>query len=389
LHIVIGEQVPKSIAIRRTEASALLTALPMRIFYYIFIVPLWILNSSVSLVLRILRIRKVKGRELHSEGEVRMILEQSQESGMISFRRLLLIENVLELGDLKVRNAMRVRKLVQCLNGSSSTDENEKVIGKYRYSRYPFMPSADADRPSGFIHVKDLFLSGLTGENRTDMAKFVHPPYVVHEDDPLEQLLAVMQRKALHMAMVEDKAGQWTGIITMEDVMEEVLGIIEEEYPTEEIVYLSDHLAASGIFLDVRGSTVMECVKSVLDQLPKDQLPLPEPILLASISERERIISSYVGKSIALPHARFESLQKPVVLFARLGSPIPSPVKNENIEVLFILLTPFSYPRIHQILLSRIAGMLDSDFFEERLHTAGTTQEIYEAVKVAEQTILD
>jgi CBS domain containing-hemolysin-like protein len=113
LHIVLGELVPKSVAIRSTEKSALLTAWPMVIFRYIFIAPIWLLNATVNGILRVFRLPPVTGHGAHSEEEIRIILDQSQSSGMLSFRRLLHMENVLDMGTLTVRNAMRARRLVR------------------------------------------------------------------------------------------------------------------------------------------------------------------------------------------------------------------------------------------------------------------------------------
>ena len=100
LHIVLGELVPKSVAIRSTEKAALFTALPLVIFRYIFIAPIWLLNGTVNGILRLFRLPPVTGHGSHSEEEIRIILDQSQSSGMLSFRRLLHIENVLDMGTL-------------------------------------------------------------------------------------------------------------------------------------------------------------------------------------------------------------------------------------------------------------------------------------------------
>ena len=109
---------------------------------------------------------------------------------------------------------------------------------------------------------------------------------------------------------------------------------------------------------------------------------------MLSVAEREKIISSYVGRNIAIPHARLKSLARPIVIVARLKKPIPSPVQNETINLLFLLLTPADTPRIHQVFLSHIAQMLDSDFLSERLVNAKTSSELLEALKTAEQAAL-
>ena len=174
----------------------------------------------------------------------------------------------------------------------------------------------------------------------------------------------------------------------MEDVLEEIVGTIEEEFPVEPPVYLCDRLAQEHILLDVEGNNIMDAVWHAFERIPAADLPLSKEAILPSIAEREKLVSSYVGRRIAIPHARLANLARTLVIVARLREPIPAPVSGEDIHVLFILLTPANMPRIHQILLSHIAGMLESGFLEERLHQSTTPAEIFEAIRTAEQTAL-
>jgi len=219
LHIVLGELVPKSVAIRRTENSALFTALPLVVFRYIFIAPIWLLNSTVNGILRIFRLPPVTGHGIHSEEEIRIILDQSQSSGMLSFRRLLHIENVLDMGTLTVRNAMRARRLVRCLSLGAPRLENDSVVAEYRFSRYPLLGD-DPEKPLGFVHIKDLYLAEHAGKDSSELRTFLRPCLHFKEQDALEQRLSEMQRKACHMAFVFAEDGRWTGIITLEDAVE-------------------------------------------------------------------------------------------------------------------------------------------------------------------------
>ncbi len=388
LHIVIGEQVPKSIAIRRADAAALLVAYPLRVCHYIFLLPLWVLNGSVNLSLRLLRQPPPAKHEYHSEDEIRIILDRSQSSGLLSFRRLLYVENVLDFGALKVQNAMRPRSAVRCLNAAATREENDRLIGETRHSRYPLLDPAAPDKPLGYIHVKELYLAEHDGKDAADLRTLARPCLAAREEDPLEPLLSEMQRKGNHMAIVHDTAGEWTGIVTMEDVLEEIVGTIEEEFPVEPPVYLCDRLAQEHILLDVEGNNIMDAVWHAFERIPAADLPLSKEAILPSIAEREKLVSSYVGRRIAIPHARLANLARTLVIVARLREPIPAPVSGEDIHVLFILLTPANMPRIHQILLSHIAGMLESGFLEERLHQSTTPAEIFEAIRTAEQTAL-
>ncbi len=387
LHIVIGELVPKSVAIRSTEKSALRTAYPMVVFRYVFILPILLLNTTVNAILRIFRLPPVSDQAAHSEEEIRIILDQSQSSGMLSFRRLLHIENVLDMGSLTVRNAMRGRRLVRCLSLASTREQNESVIAECRFSRYPLLGD-DPEKPLGYVHVKDLLLAVQAGKSTDSLSSFVRPCPSFREQDPLEQRLSEMQRKAAHMALVFGEDGRWTGIITLEDAIEEVIGTVEEEYPTEPTDHLADLLTLEHTLLDVEGTSIQGATRNALQRISVQDLPVSRDAIMLSIVDRERLGSSYVGKRLAIPHARLSRLVQPMVIVARLKKPIASPVPGEDINLLFILLTPADTPRIHQILLSHIAGIFESDFLEGRLEDATTPSELHNAIVTAEQVVL-
>lgn len=387
LHIVIGEQVPKLVAIRKTEKTALLISYPLQMFYYIFLLPLWFLNSSVNAILWILRIPAPKGHEEHSEDEIRLILGQSLSSGMMSFRRLLYIENVLDMGTLTIFNAMRIREKICILNTGMAREEIDVVVAKYRYSRYPLIGD-DPEKPLGFVHIKDFYLAERSGKPVDNLLKFVRPCLKVSQNGALEQTLSEMQKKGNHMGFVYDSVGNWTGIVTLEDLIEEVVGTIEEEYPIEQPVRLTSVLTPANVLLDVEGSTIIIATRNALSRLDAALLPLPVDEVMRYITERERSGSSYVGRRLAIPHARLKSISSPTIVVARLKKPIqaPTPSSEEKINYLFILLTPSSAPRLHQIILAHIAAIFESDFLDERMDVAKTPQELFNAIGTVEQT---
>jgi CBS domain containing-hemolysin-like protein/mannitol/fructose-specific phosphotransferase system IIA component len=387
LQIMLGELLPKSVAIRRTERVALLTAYPLMAFRYLFLPPIWLLNSTVNVILRLIRFPLVTGPGVHTQDEIRVILNHSQSSGMLSFRQLLHIENVLDMGVLTVKNAMRVRRHVRCLSENMNKEEIIKTICENRFSRYPLFGD-DPDKPKGYVHIKDLFLAERAGKPTDDLGAFTRPCLPAHEEDALEHLLSEMQRKACHMALVFNKNGVWTGMITLEDAVEEVIGTIEEEYPTEPAVRLSDLLSSQNTFLDVEGDSILSVAKNALLRISPDALPLSREAIMLSVVEREKLANSYIGRGLAIPHARLKNLDRPMVIVARLKSPIPAPVMGEEINLVFLLLTPADLPRIHQILLSHIAGIFESEFLEGRLEAAVSPIELYNTICTAEQVVL-
>jgi CBS domain containing-hemolysin-like protein/mannitol/fructose-specific phosphotransferase system IIA component (Ntr-type) len=387
LHIVLGEQVPKSMAIRRTDKAALYTVYPLLVCYYLFFVPLWVLNISVNAILFILRIPPIKGHTLHSEDEVRIILDRSQSSGMMSFRRLLYIENVLDMGELTIRNAMQPREKTRFFGDSASGPEIDACIAKYRYSRYPVV-GTDAESPLGYIHVKDLYLAEKSGKRAGDIKPFIRPALMVDEGKLLEEVLSEMQRKGIHLGFVFNENKRWIGIVTLEDILEEVVGTIEEEFPVEASVALTSSLSSpTHIVLDVEGESIISATRNALARLAPGVLPLPLDEIMPHIAQRERAASSYVGKRLAIPHARLKSISRPVVIAARVKTPIAAAglSSSEMVRFLFIVLTPADAPRVHQIILARIAGLFESGFFETRMEDATTPQELFDAIAAVEQ----
>jgi mannitol/fructose-specific phosphotransferase system IIA component (Ntr-type) len=306
---------------------------------------------------------------------------------LLSFRQLLHIENVLDMGALTVRNAMRVRRNTRFLSTLMTREDVDRIVAENRFSRYPLLGS-DPEKPLGFVHIKDLYLAEHSGKQTGDLAAFTHACLPTHEDDALENLLSEMQRKACHMALVYDKKDAWTGIITLEDALEEVIGTIEEEYPTETPIRLSDLLSPLHTLLDVDGDNILSVARNALARIDPKQLPLPREAIMLSVAERERLGSSYVGRGLAIPHARLKSLATPMVIVARLKHAIPAPAKGEEIDLMFLLLTPADTPRIHQILLSHIAGIFESDFLEGHLDAAVSPKELYNTICTAEQVVL-
>ena len=141
----------------------------------------------------------------------------------------------------------------------------------------------------GYVHVKDLFLADRAGKQIEDLVPYIRPCPSFKEQDPLEQRLSEMQRKAAHMALVFAEDGKWTGILTLEDAIEEVIGTIEEEFPTEPTVRLADLLTVEHTLLDVEGSTVLSAARNALQRIQGVDLPVSRDAIMLSVTDRERL----------------------------------------------------------------------------------------------------
>jgi CBS domain containing-hemolysin-like protein len=383
LHVVVGEQVPKMLAIHRPESAALWIARPLQIFRGLLWLPLKVLSAATRVCLRPLGIRGESKEVDHSEEELRIILAKSQTAGVMSFRRLLLLENIFDLSELKVRDAMRIRDAAKTLRLSAPWEENLKIVRDSKLSRFPVVD--DAGAPVGVVHVKDIFYGG--GE-APDLRRLARPFVTAFEDAPLEALLGELQKSRVHLAVVKSMEGKWTGVITLEDIVEEITGTIEDEFETEPQIHLSDALSAGRVVLDVEADSLAEAVGQAFGRIDQGDLPLPKEKIVPAVLDRERAMSTYLGNGLAVPHARLEGLEKPAIVFARSTPGIPVKGREDKAHLLFILLTPSGQPRIQVRLLARVAAIIGSEYVGERLRRADSRTAVVEAVRAAEQVTL-
>ena len=386
-HILLGELVPKSIAIRIADRSAIWSAKPLRFFHRLFFPALWLLTLLSNRILRLFGLGTSTSGEHHSEEELRIILDQSQERGMMSFRRLLFMENVFDLGALTVRDAMRQRAQVRTLDVRLPWAENLRVIQTSHFTRYPLI-TTDPARPTGFVHVKDLVIRGDC--TAPDLQALARPLLATTETIHLETLFAEMQRRRIHVALVTDSQEQWTGFVTLEDVMEELVGTIRDEFEDEELVRLADAVTIDRVHFDVEADSPVAAVRVALERMRPDALPLPADQIIQAIEIRERLVGTYLGQGIGMPHARLTGLNKPFVMILRSNGGVSCDGTTEKGHLLFVLLTPAGQPRVHQRLQSIIATLLhESEVVKERLLTATSSEEVLEVVRTGEQAVLD
>ncbi len=386
-HILLGEQVPKSIAIRIADRLALAAVTPLRFFHALFFPALWLMKTVALFILRLIGIPRSADEAQHSESELRIILDHFQERGMLSFRRLLFMENVFDLGGLVVSDAMRPRERVICLQAWQPWSETLPTIRAARFTRYPLVDE-DPERPLGFVHLKDILIR--EHDTPLNLKKLVRPLLKTTETTQLEALLVDMQRRRIHMALVKNREGRWTGLITLEDIIEEIIGTIRDEFEDEEAVRLTDALTIDRIHLGIEADSPVAAVLAALTHTPLDSIPLPLDQIVRAVADRERLVGTYLGHGIGMPHARINGLVKPFLMIIRSELGISCKGTTEKARLLFVLLTPAGQPRIHQRLQSLIATLLnESRYVQERLHTADSPAEVLEVIRTGEQASLD
>ena len=234
LHIVVGEQAPKSFAIRQPLATGLWVAYPMRVFYFLAFPFIWLLNESSLGLLRILGLQPATEHEgASSEEELSVLVATAQKHfGASSFSRAL-VQNALELRHRVARDVMRPRQEITMLDTEATIVECLELAEKTRYSRFPISEGGNLDRTLGVVHIKELFALRHTVRTGADLLPAARKLIYVPETARLEKLLQLLLERKLHLAIVVDEYGGTVGLVTLENIIEELVGQIQDEFDQE------------------------------------------------------------------------------------------------------------------------------------------------------------
>ena len=232
LHIVLGEQAPKILAIRKALATSIVISPPLRLFYLLFRPAIWFLNASSNWVLKhLFRIEPIaEGEVSHSEEELRLILDQSEKSDEVSSLGRDLLMNALDLRRRVVRDIMTPRGEVVFLDIEMTFEENVKKAIESRHTRFPLC-RGHLDNTIGLIHIKELV--PMMRDPQPDLLRIKHDIIPVPEMMSLEKLLSLFLTRHHHLAIVVDEYGGTVGMVTLENVLEEIVGDIQDEFDTE------------------------------------------------------------------------------------------------------------------------------------------------------------
>ena len=258
LHLVIGEQAPKIFAIRRPEQMVLWCAIPMK-FFYVMSYPLLIsLNWMTGIILRQLGVDGLGHDTPHSEDEIRALLRESQVHGDMTRSEHRLLDAVFEFDDMICRRVMVPRADVEFFDIENSYDDIIQQIRRSRHTRFPLCEGS-LDRVIGIIHIKDLH--SVDDSDNVDLREFARPPKTVPENMQISKLLRHFQATRQHMAFVVDEYGTIIGLVTMENVIEQIVGSVQDEFDLETPEIVPD---GPGQFI-VLGSTPIDVVEKILN----------------------------------------------------------------------------------------------------------------------------
>jgi CBS domain containing-hemolysin-like protein len=234
LHIVTGEQAPKMMAIQKPLQVTLWVAHPMRWFYRISYPFIWTLNHASNWLLRRFGIEPASEAEMiHSQEELRLLFASSQQhSGGTTLGRDIVL-NALDLGRRHVRDVMRPRRELVALDTEATIAQCLDLAEKTRYSRFPLCEGGDPDKVLGIVHYKDLYAMRMKARSGADLAGVTRKVIYVPPSCRLEKLLQLFLDRKLHFALVIDEYGGTLGLVTLENVLEEVVGQIQDEFDQE------------------------------------------------------------------------------------------------------------------------------------------------------------
>lgn len=384
LHIIVGELAPKSLAIRKAEGMALFAARPLHWFYAVFYAPLWVMNVLSNSILRALGIKISDVERAHSEEELRMIIGTSHERGQFTLSRLLMMENVLDFGQLVVEDVMVPWEKVVTLDPAAPWTQNLERIRKHLHSRYPL---ATTPYPNSQVHIKDLALA-LAGQGREpDLLKIARPVQNVKPSLPLEALLVRFHKTGTHLAFVVDEA-RILGIVSLEDVLEELIGTIRDEFEPVTDYSLATIVPPDAILLDLPCQDKTQTIHTLTSQLVH-QTPCSADDITASVLKRETLASTGLGAGIAIPHCRAPGLPRPMAAFGRVPGGIDfGAVDGKPVDVIFLILTPSHDEGAHVHILEKIATLFSSDYLSERLRHAKSVDDVIEVFKLSDKSII-
>jgi len=236
LHVVVGELAPKTFAIHKAEAITLFTAQPLILFYKTMYPFIWTLNNSARLVTKMFGLQPAAEHEIaHSEEELRLILSESYKSGEINQSEYRYVNNIFRFDDRVAKEIMVPRKEIVALDINRSVKENLEIIKEEKYTRYPVI-DGDKDHVLGLINVKEVFTDLVTNPSaEKQMKDYIRPIIQVIESIAIHDLLVKMQKERIHMAILVDEYGGTSGLVTVEDILEEIVGEIQDEFDVDEM----------------------------------------------------------------------------------------------------------------------------------------------------------
>ena len=233
LHVVIGELMPKSIALQFPEGTTLFVAKPMYVVTRLFAPMIFLLNGLGNILLRMCRIEPASGHHMvHSTEELNMLIDASYKGGVLNEKETEMLQNVFKFSDLTAEQIMIPRPDMVCIPLDISQENLSKIIIENQYTRYPVY-GCDLDHIVGFLHIKDIYPI-IAEHKKIELSSILREAFFIPETMTIDNLAVEFQKRRFQMAIVVDEFGGTSGLVTLEDVLEEIFGEVQDEFDEEE-----------------------------------------------------------------------------------------------------------------------------------------------------------
>lgn len=266
LHIVFGELAPKSLAIQRPVSTTFAVSIALNVFYIVFRPFIWVLNGLANFLLKKIGISPIHGHEVHTSEELQLLLDQGKESGALDSSEHELIKNVFDFNDRTVKKIMIPRTSIIAVDVEIPYQEFIQFVINEGYTRLPVYKNT-IDDIIGYIHAKDLLMKELKDQT-IKLSDLIRPVYFIPESKRIADLLSEMKnKKSPNMAIVLDEFGGTAGLVTMEDIIEELVGEIQDEHDEEKPKVIK---VSSTEFIVDAHSTISDANEFLPIALPED-----------------------------------------------------------------------------------------------------------------------
>lgn len=261
LHVVLGELAPKTLAIQHTEKLALFYSRPLFYFGVVMKPLIWLMNGSARMIIRMFGVDPDANNDAMSEEEIKIIINNSYNGGEINQTELAYMQNIFSFDERQAKDIMVPRTQMITMNEPFNVDELLDTIKKHQFTRYPITADGDKDHVKGFINVKE-FLTEYASGKQMKVSNYVHDLPMISETTRISDALVRMQREHVHISLIIDEYGGTAGILTMEDILEEIVGEIRDEFDDDEV---NDIVKITDSRYQINGRVLLDDLQDQLD----------------------------------------------------------------------------------------------------------------------------
>jgi magnesium and cobalt exporter, CNNM family len=384
VQMIMGELVPRAVALHYAEKIALVGARPLKALALFLRWPIRLTTSCSKGILRLFGLKPMSEAD-HSVSveEMRVLLGETQDKGAMPLERLILLENVFDFASAKVAEAMRPREKIVFLSLSRTWAENMAVIRQKRFTRYPLCEHDDVDSALGYVHLKDLILREDSGE--PDLKRLRRDLFEISDAEPLEKLIKSLPDKGVHMALVRDGLNRVVGLLTLEDIIEELIGEVRDEYGRARGWADGELFSHAVVEANLPPGDRRSAISYLIARLKTARPELDGRTALEAVWERELKFASAVGHGVIVPHARMMGLTEPIIAVGRYAKPAAFPTPDGMpVRLVFLILTPVEAPVMQLKILQRIASLVTNENLRRKLWRAKTDEALLEILRTGD-----